>query len=80
MREFYGELQHDPDDPPPVETFQDSWWGFGAKAAVKATIANSDDEGLPTAYEQRIFDDKVERTYQWIFEKYPGGAIPDTAD
>ncbi|MBS1168636.1 MAG: hsdR [Proteobacteria bacterium] len=42
-----------------------------AKAAVKATIATIFDEGLPPAYDQGIFDDKVERTYQWIFEKYP---------
>ncbi|MCM5560071.1 type I restriction endonuclease subunit R [Pleomorphomonas sp. JP5] len=42
-----------------------------AKAAVKATIATIYDEGLPPAYDQGIFDDKVERTYQWVFEKYP---------
>jgi type I restriction enzyme, R subunit len=44
-----------------------------AKAAVKATIAALYDERLPPAYEQGVFDEKVERTYQWIFEKYPGG-------
>jgi len=43
-----------------------------AKAAVKATIATTYDEGLPAAYEQGVFDDKVERTYQWVFERYPG--------
>lgn len=42
-----------------------------AKAAVKATIATIYDEGLPPAYDQGIFDNKVERTYQWVFEKYP---------
>lgn len=43
-----------------------------AKAAVKAAIASIYDESLPPAYEQDVFDDKVERTYQWVFEKYPG--------
>jgi type I restriction enzyme R subunit len=42
-----------------------------AKAAVKATIATIYDEGLPPIYDQGIFDEKVERTYQWVFEKYP---------
>ena len=44
-----------------------------AKAGVKATIAALYDERLPPAYDQGVFDEKVERTYQWIFEKYPGG-------
>lgn len=43
-----------------------------AKAAVKATIQQLYDDGLPPAYGQGIFDEKVERTYQWVFEKYPG--------
>ena len=43
-----------------------------AKAAVKATIASFYDEALPPIYDQGVFDDKVERTYQWVFEKYPG--------
>lgn len=51
-----------------------------AKAAVKATIANLYDESLPAAYEEGVFHDKVERTFQWIFEKYPGnesGGLPN---
>lgn len=45
-----------------------------AKAAVKATIQQLYDDGLPPAYGQGVFDEKVERTYQWVFEKYSGEA------
>ena len=45
-----------------------------AKSSVRATIMSLYDELLPPAYEQGIFDEKVEKTYQWIFEKYPGAA------
>jgi type I restriction enzyme R subunit len=34
---------------------------------------------LPPAYDQGVFDEKVERTYQWIFEKYAGGQQADAA-
>ncbi|MBN9336010.1 type I restriction endonuclease subunit R [Devosia sp.] len=43
-----------------------------AKAAVKATIQQLYDDGLPRAYGQGVFDEKVERTYQWVFERYAG--------
>ena len=43
-----------------------------AKAGVKATIVSFFDQELPLLYEQGIFDDKVERTYQWVFERYVG--------
>ena len=49
-----------------------------AKAGVKATIASLYDEQLPSAYDQGVFDEKVERTYQWIFEKYSGGPDRDS--
>ncbi len=49
-----------------------------AKAAVKATIQQLYDEGLPQAYGQGVFDEKVERTYQWVFEKYSGGLVTIT--
>jgi hypothetical protein len=40
-----------------------------AKAAVRTTIQQSLD-ALPPAYEDAIWNDKVGRTYQWIFERY----------
>ncbi len=43
-----------------------------AKAAVKTTIQLLYDESLPPAYGEGIFDDKVERTFQWVYERYPG--------
>ena len=43
-----------------------------AKAGVKATIISFFDHELPPLYDQGIFDDKVERTYQWVFERYVG--------
>lgn len=46
-----------------------------AKAAVKATIQQLYDDGLPEAYGQGVFDEKVELTYQWVFEKYPGQSV-----
>lgn len=46
-----------------------------AKAAVKSAIQQLYDEGLPQVYDQSIFDEKVDRTYQWVFEKYPGESL-----
>lgn len=46
-----------------------------AKAAVKATIQQLYDDGLPQAYGQGVFDEKVERTYQWVYEKYGGQTV-----
>lgn len=46
-----------------------------AKAAVKATIQQLYDDGLPQAYGQGVFDEKVERTYQWVYEKYGGQSL-----
>lgn len=43
-------------------------------------IANLYDEGLPPAYDQGVFDEKVERTYQWVFEKFPGECAEDKAN
>ena len=43
-----------------------------AKAGVKATIVSFFDQELPPLYDQGIFDDKVERTYRWVFERYVG--------
>lgn len=40
-----------------------------AKAGVRSTIEEQLD-GLPTAYEDDIWKDKVGRTYQWVFERY----------
>jgi type I restriction enzyme, R subunit len=42
-----------------------------AKAAVRETIREELD-GLPEVYERRIWEEKVERTYQFIFEHYAG--------
>lgn len=46
-----------------------------AKASVKATIQQLYDDGLPQAYGQGVFDEKVERTYQWVYEKYGGQRV-----
>jgi len=40
-----------------------------AKAAVRRTIQESLD-ALPKAYEDAIWNDKVGRTYEWVFERY----------
>jgi type I restriction enzyme, R subunit len=43
----------------------------GAKAAVRETIREEFD-GLPEVYDRRLWEDKVERAYQFVFERYPG--------
>ncbi|MHB8529803.1 MAG: type I restriction endonuclease subunit R, partial [Caulobacteraceae bacterium] len=43
-----------------------------AKAAVRVAIEQSLD-ALPPAYADDLWKDKVGRTYQWVFERYPGG-------
>jgi type I restriction enzyme, R subunit len=42
-----------------------------AKAAVRQTIREEYDE-LPEVYDRRLWEDKVERTFQFMFERYPG--------
>src|ERR1700730_9106897 len=46
-----------------------------AKADVRQTIREEYDD-LPEVYDQRIWEDKVERTFQFMFERYPGGFDP----
>ena len=47
-----------------------------AKADVRQTIREEYDE-LPEIYDRRIWEDKVERTFQFMFERYPGEiAVP----
>lgn len=41
-----------------------------AKADVRQTIRIEFD-GLPEVYDRRIWEDKVERTFQFVFERYP---------
>lgn len=41
-----------------------------AKADVRQTIRVEFD-GLPEVYDRRIWEDKVERTFQYIYERYP---------
>ena len=49
-----------------------------AKADVRQTIREEYDD-LPEVYDQRIWEDKVERTFQFMFERYPGeSATPPT--
>jgi len=43
----------------------------GAKADVRQTIREEFD-ALPEIYERRLWEDKVERTFQFVFERYPG--------
>lgn len=45
-----------------------------AKAAVREAIREELD-ALPEVYERRIWEEKVERTYQFVFEQYPQGAM-----
>lgn len=47
-----------------------------AKADVRQTIRVEFDE-LPEVYDPRIWEDKVERTFQFVFERYPasGAAV-----
>ena len=42
-----------------------------AKLAVRETIRKELD-GLPEVYERRAWEEKVERTYQFVFEHYQG--------
>jgi type I restriction enzyme, R subunit len=42
-----------------------------AKADVRETIRTELDE-LPEAYERMLWEEKVERTYQFVFEHFPG--------
>jgi type I restriction enzyme R subunit len=42
-----------------------------AKADVRQTIREEYD-GLPEIYDRRLWEDKVERTFQFMFERYPG--------
>ena len=44
-----------------------------AKAAVRETIREELD-ALPEVYERRLWEEKVERTYQFVFEHYEGVA------
>ncbi len=44
-----------------------------AKADVRQTIREEYD-GLPEVYDRRIWEDKVERTFQFMFERYAGEA------
>jgi type I restriction enzyme, R subunit len=46
-----------------------------AKADVRQTIREEYDH-LPEVYDRRLWEDKVERTYQFMFERYPGNAAP----
>jgi hypothetical protein len=42
-----------------------------AKADVRQTIREEYDE-LPEVYDRRLWEDKVERTFQFMFERYSG--------
>jgi type I restriction enzyme R subunit len=42
-----------------------------AKADVRQTIREEFDE-LPEVYDRRLREEKVERTFQFMFERYPG--------
>jgi type I restriction enzyme, R subunit len=46
-----------------------------AKADVRETIREELD-ALPEIYDRRIWEDKVERTFQFVFERYPGERGP----
>jgi len=47
-----------------------------AKADLRQTIREEYDQ-LPEVYDRRLWEDKVERTYQFMFERYPGEvAVP----
>jgi type I restriction enzyme R subunit len=45
-----------------------------AKADVRQTIREEYD-ALPDIYDRRLWEDKVERTYQFVFERYPAPTI-----
>jgi type I restriction enzyme, R subunit len=42
-----------------------------AKADVRQTIREEYDH-LPEVYDRRPWEEKVERTFQFMFERYPG--------
>lgn len=44
-----------------------------AKADMRQTIREEFDE-LPDVYDRRIWEEKVERTFQFMFERYAGDA------
>jgi type I restriction enzyme, R subunit len=46
-----------------------------AKADVRQTIREEFD-ALPEVYDRRIWEEKVERTFQFVFERYPGERGP----
>ncbi|HEV2161487.1 MAG TPA: type I restriction enzyme endonuclease domain-containing protein [Stellaceae bacterium] len=46
-----------------------------AKADVRQTIREEFD-GLPEIYNRRLWEEKVERTFQFVFERYPDGLGP----
>jgi type I restriction enzyme R subunit len=46
-----------------------------AKADVRQTIREEYDE-LPQIYDRRLWEDKVERTFQFVFERYPANEAP----
>jgi type I restriction enzyme, R subunit len=50
-----------------------------AKADVRQTIREEYDD-LPEVYDRRLWEEKVERTFQFMFERYPGeiAATPPT--
>jgi type I restriction enzyme R subunit len=49
-----------------------------AKADVRQTIREEYDT-LPEVYDRRLWEDKVERTFQFMFERYPGEVNPRPA-
>ena len=45
-----------------------------AKADVRQTIREEYDD-LPEVYDRRLWEEKVERTFQFMFERYPGEIV-----
>lgn len=51
------------------------WWKKPwTKAAVRVAIEEELDK-LPEAYEQPVWDDKVERAFQFVYERYPAEKV-----
>jgi type I restriction enzyme R subunit len=46
-----------------------------AKADLRQTIREEYDQ-LPEVYDRRRWEDKVERTFQFMFERYPSQIAP----
>jgi type I restriction enzyme R subunit len=44
-----------------------------AKAGVRQTIREDFDD-LPDVYDRRIWEEKVERAFQYVYEHYPDAA------